>query len=72
MADPFERWNKWAPQFIADLMHDFGLTAEQAKAELEEGAVLTPRFGADSRHGSKRRSGLPTATRRITAICTAS
>lgn len=30
MPDKYERWNKWAPQFIADLMHDFGLTAEQA------------------------------------------
>jgi hypothetical protein len=30
MADKYERWNKWAPQFIADLMHDFGFTAEQA------------------------------------------
>src|SRR5215207_4386058 len=30
MADKYERWNKWAPQFIADLVHDFGLTPEQA------------------------------------------
>src|SRR5215204_1011605 len=30
MADKYERWNKWAPQFIADLMHDFGLTDWQA------------------------------------------
>lgn len=30
MADKYERWNKWAPQFIADLVHDFGFTPEQA------------------------------------------
>jgi hypothetical protein len=30
MADKYERWNKWAPQFIADLMHDFGLKDFQA------------------------------------------
>jgi len=30
MADPYERWNAWAPRFIADLIHDFGFTPEQA------------------------------------------
>jgi hypothetical protein len=30
VADKYERWNKWAPQFIADLVHDFGFTPEQA------------------------------------------
>ncbi len=30
MTDRYERWNKWAPQFIADLIHDFGFTPEQA------------------------------------------
>lgn len=30
MTDKYERWNKWAPQFIADLVHDFGFTPEQA------------------------------------------
>lgn len=30
MADKYERWNKWAPRFIADLIHDFGFTPEQA------------------------------------------
>lgn len=29
MADKYERWNKWAPQFIVDLVHDFGFTPEQ-------------------------------------------
>lgn len=29
-ADRFQRWNEWAPRFIADLVHDFGLTPEQA------------------------------------------
>lgn len=30
MADKYEKWNLWAPQFISDLIHDFGLTPEQA------------------------------------------
>lgn len=30
MADRYERWNNWAPRFIADLVHDFGFTPEQA------------------------------------------
>lgn len=30
MPDRYERWNKWAPRFIADLVHDFGLTPAQA------------------------------------------
>lgn len=25
-----DRWNSWAPRFIADLVHDFGFTPEQA------------------------------------------
>jgi hypothetical protein len=32
MADKYQRWNDWAPRYIADLMRDFGLTAEQAAA----------------------------------------
>jgi hypothetical protein len=32
MADKYERWNKWAPRVIADLMDDFDLTDEQAAA----------------------------------------
>lgn len=32
MADRYERWNKWAPRYIADLMHDFGLKDWQAAA----------------------------------------
>jgi hypothetical protein len=25
MADKYQRWNDWAPRYIADFMHDFGL-----------------------------------------------
>jgi hypothetical protein len=32
MADKYERWNKWAPRYIADLMTDFGLNDFQAAA----------------------------------------
>jgi hypothetical protein len=32
LADKYERWNKWAPRYIADLMKDFGLTDFQAAA----------------------------------------
>src|SRR5215216_2376095 len=32
MADRYQRWNDWAPRYIADLMHDFGLQDWQAAA----------------------------------------
>jgi hypothetical protein len=32
MAEKYERWNKWAPRYIADYMHDFGLQDWQASA----------------------------------------
>jgi hypothetical protein len=32
MADKFQRWNDWAPRYIADLMKDFGLKDWQAAA----------------------------------------
>jgi hypothetical protein len=31
MADKYERWNKWAPRYIADLMKDFGLTISRLR-----------------------------------------
>jgi hypothetical protein len=32
MADKYQRWNDWAPRYIADLVKDFGFTPEQAAA----------------------------------------
>lgn len=32
MADKYARWNAWAPRYIADMVHDFGLTPELASA----------------------------------------
>jgi hypothetical protein len=43
MADRYQRWNDWAPRYIADLCHDFGLTPEQA-------AAFPGNFAAESGH----------------------
>lgn len=46
MTDRYQRWNDWAPRYIADLMHDFGLLDWQASSFPGNGAPESGYFNS--------------------------